>query len=51
MVLSRLFRGIGIVSLVILALVAYLGYRIYAAFAEHGEVEFGWAISDPDSEP
>ncbi|WP_336363422.1 hypothetical protein [Halalkalicoccus salilacus] len=51
MVLSRLFKAFGAVSLVVLAVVAYLGYRLYTALGEHGEFEFGWAISDPKSEP
>lgn len=51
MVGSRPFKAFGAVSLVVLAVVTYLGYRLYAALAEHGEFEFGWAIRDPDSEP
>jgi hypothetical protein len=51
MVLSRLLKAFGAVSLVTLAVVAYVGYRLYTGFDEHGEFEFGWAVSDPELEP
>lgn len=50
MVLSRLIRAFGILTLLVLAVVAYLGYRLYSTFDEHGEFEFGWAVSDPNPE-
>lgn len=51
MVLSRLFKVVGVVSLLVLAAVSYVGYRLYRTFEEHGEFEFGWVVSDPESEP
>lgn len=51
MVLSKLFRAIGVLGLVVLAAVAYVGYKLYSAFTEHGELDFGWTVSDPETEP
>ncbi|MCL7417560.1 MAG: hypothetical protein M8354_06940 [Halalkalicoccus sp.] len=51
MVLSRLFKTFGAVSPLVLAVAAYVGYRLYRAFDRHGEFEFGWAVSDPEPEP
>lgn len=51
MVLSKLLRAFGVVALVILAVLGVLGYKLYGAVAEHGEFEFGWAVSDPEPEP
>ncbi len=50
MVLSKLLRIGGLASLVVVATITYLGYRLYTALKEHGEFEFGWAVSDPGPE-
>jgi hypothetical protein len=51
MVLSKLLRAVGVLGLAILVVLGYAGYKLYSAFNEHGEFEFGWAVSDPDLEP
>ncbi|WP_162993920.1 hypothetical protein [Halalkalicoccus subterraneus] len=50
MVLSKLLRAFGLFVLVVLAILGVVGYKLYSAFAEHGEFEFGWAVSDPEPE-
>lgn len=48
MVLSKLFKAIGVLVLAVLAVVGIVGYKLYSTFTEHGEFEFGWAVSDPE---
>lgn len=50
MVLSKLFKSVGVLLFAVLAVVAYAGYKLYSTLAEHGEFEFGWAVSDPEPE-
>lgn len=50
MVLSKLFKAVGVLVLAVLTVVAYAGYKLYSTFTEHGEFEFGWAVSDPEPE-
>ncbi|MFC6906398.1 hypothetical protein [Halalkalicoccus tibetensis] len=48
MVLSKLFKAIGVLMLAVLAVAGIVGYKLYSTFSEHGEFEFGWAVSDPE---
>lgn len=48
MVLSKLFKSVGVLVLAALAILGFVGYKLYSTFSEHGEFEFGWAVSDPE---
>lgn len=50
MVLSKLFKAVGVLVLAVLAVAGIVGYKLYSTFTEHGEFEFGWAVSDPAPE-